>query len=34
VQNLSDRPFALIGVHVGGSNAKQLKEVVDREKLT
>jgi hypothetical protein len=34
VKNLTDRPFALIGVHVGGSNAKQLKEVVDREKLT
>ena len=32
--NLKDRPFALIGVHVGGSNAKQLKEVMTREKVT
>jgi peroxiredoxin len=34
VTNLKDRPFALIGVHVGGSNAKQLKEVMTREKVT
>ena len=32
--NLKDKPFALIGIHIGGSNAKQLKEVMDREKLT
>ena len=32
--NLKDRPFALLGVHVGGLNAKQLKEVIDKEKLT
>ena len=31
--NLKDKPFALIGVHVGGSNAKQLKEVMEKEKL-
>jgi hypothetical protein len=31
---LKDRPFALIGVHVGGSTAKQLKEVMEKEKLT
>jgi hypothetical protein len=34
VTNLKGKPFALIGVHIGGSNAKQLKEVMDREKLT
>jgi hypothetical protein len=34
VKNLKDRPFALIGVSVGGANAKQLKGVMDREKLT
>ena len=31
--DLNDKPFALIGVHVGGLNAKQLKEVMDKEKL-
>ena len=31
--NLKDRPFALIGVHVGGTNAKQLKEVMGKEKI-
>jgi hypothetical protein len=34
VTNLKDKPFALIGIHIGGSNAKQLKEVMDKEKLT
>jgi hypothetical protein len=34
VTKLKDRPFALIGVHVGGSNAKQLKKVMEKEKLT
>jgi len=28
-----DRPFALVGVHVGGTDAKQLREVMEREKL-
>lgn len=28
------RPFALIGVHVGGSNVQQLKQTMEREKLT
>ena len=32
--NLKDKPFALIGVHVGGLNAKQLKEVMGKEKIT
>ena len=31
--NLKDKPFALIGVHVGGSTVKQLKEIMDDEKL-
>ena len=32
--NLKDKPFALIGVHVGGLSAKQLKDVMEKEKLT
>ena len=31
--NLNDKPFALIGVHVGGSTVKQLKANMDKEKL-
>ena len=31
--NLKDKPFALIGVHVGGSTAKELKAIMDKEKL-
>jgi hypothetical protein len=34
VTKLSDKPFALIGVHIGGSNAKQLAELMEKEKLT
>jgi hypothetical protein len=34
VTKLKDQPFVLLGVHVGGLNAKQLKEVMDKEKLT
>jgi hypothetical protein len=34
VTKLKDKPFALIGVHIGGTNVKQLKAVVDKEKLT
>jgi hypothetical protein len=34
VTNLKDKPFALVGVHIGGLNAKQLKEVVVKEKIT
>jgi hypothetical protein len=33
VKNLKDKPFTLIGVHVGGSSAKQLREVMEKEKL-
>jgi hypothetical protein len=33
VKKLNDKPFALIGVHIGGSTAKQLKEVMAKEKL-
>ena len=31
--NLKDKPFALVGVHTGGSTVKQLKEIMDKEKL-
>ena len=31
---LKDRPFALVGVHVGGSTAGQLKQEMEKEKLT
>jgi hypothetical protein len=34
VTNLKDRPFALVGVHVGGAKAKQLKDVMEKEKIT
>jgi hypothetical protein len=34
VTKLKDRPFALVGIHIGGSNAKQLKVVMAKEKLT
>jgi protein-disulfide isomerase len=34
VKNLKDKPFTLIGVHIGGSTAKQLKEVMAKGKLT
>jgi len=34
VKKLKDKPFALIGVHIGGTNVTQLKKVVDKEKLT
>ena len=33
MKNLKDKPFALLGVHVGGSTVKQLKEITDKEKL-
>ena len=32
--NLRDKPFALLGVHVGGTDAKQLKEVMAKERIT
>jgi hypothetical protein len=34
VQKLQGKPFALIGVHVGGSDAKQLKGVMAKERLS
>jgi hypothetical protein len=33
VSNLRDKPFALIGVHVGGANVKQLKDVMEKENI-
>ncbi|HMF10783.1 MAG TPA: hypothetical protein VKE94_00705 [Gemmataceae bacterium] len=32
--NLSNKPFALVGVHVGGSTVTQLKKLMEKEKLT
>jgi len=34
VTKFNDRPFALIGVHIGGLDTKQLKAVVEKEKIT
>ena len=34
MKNLKDRPFALLGIHIGGSDAKQLKAVMEKEKLS
>ena len=34
MKKLKDKPFALVGIHIGGTNAKQLKKVVEKEKLT
>lgn len=33
MKKYSGRPFALIGVHIGGLNAKQLFEVMTKENL-
>jgi hypothetical protein len=33
VTKLKDKPFALLGVHVGGSTAQQLRQIMDKEKL-
>lgn len=32
--HLIDKPFTLVGVHTGGITAKQLKTVMEREKIT
>jgi hypothetical protein len=34
VTNLKGKPFALIGVHIGGLNAKQLKGVAAKQQIT
>jgi peroxiredoxin len=31
---MKDKPFALVGIHIGGLEVKQLKEVMDKEKIT
>lgn len=31
--HLQDKPFALLGIHIGGLNTKQLKAVMEKEKL-
>jgi hypothetical protein len=33
VTNLRGRPFALVGVHCGGTTAEQLREVMAKEQL-
>jgi hypothetical protein len=33
VTHLKDKPFALIGIHIGGLNTKRLKEVMEKNKL-
>lgn len=33
MKKLKARPFALVGVHVGGSTVKQLKATMEKEKL-
>ena len=32
--NLKDKPFALLGVHIGGLDARGLKEVEDKQRIT
>ena len=32
--NLKDKPFALIGVHVGGCTVAELKRVMEKEQIT
>jgi peroxiredoxin len=34
VTKLCDKPFALIGVHIGGSTVKQLKEIMEKDQIT
>ena len=33
MKNLKDKPFAMVGVHVGGSTVKQLAATMKKEKL-
>ena len=32
--HLKDKPFALIGIHVGGLNSKELKKVMENNKIS
>jgi hypothetical protein len=34
VTNLRGKPFALIGVHVGGSTVTELKAITEKERIT
>jgi len=34
VTNLKDKPFALVGVHVGGSTVKELKAIMEKDGIT
>ena len=31
---LKDKPFALVGVHIGGASVKQLKGIMEKENIT
>lgn len=31
---MKDKPFALVGVHIGGLDAKKLKEVQEKQQIT
>ena len=33
MKDLKDRPFVLIGIHIGGASPKRLKEVMEKEKI-
>ena len=32
--NLKDKPFALVGVHIGGSTVKELKAITEKDRIT
>ena len=32
--NLKDKPFALVGVHIGGSTVKELKAIMEKDGIT
>ena len=32
--NLKDRPFALVGVHIGGSTVRELRAIMEKDKVT
>jgi len=34
VTNLKDKPFALVGVHVGGSTVKERKAIMEKDGIT
>ena len=32
--SLKDKPFALVGVHIGGSTVKELKAIMEKDRIT